>query len=213
MPQRICTLCADKINDFFEFREMCAATNVQTRKLLNLPDQVKVVPVKQQPAVESIFGIDGIDIKPEAEPARGKKAKKTATVTSVGAKAAPPAKNARAPKHAANESLACTAEDMDSGGLLTVLATARDARGKVAKAKGGKKEQAAALLAPKPLNQRERKREIQQKKDDRLVGCMLVDCLFLPRIRAHIHQVYCFAFAESVRRTRRQRQRRCRRKG
>lgn len=190
MPQRICTLCADKINDFFEFREMCAATNVQTRKLLNLPDQVKVVPVKQQPAVESIFGIDGIDVKAEAEPARGKKAKKTATATSVGAKAAAavPPKNARAPKNAPNESLACKAEDIDSGGLLTVLATTRDPRGKVVKAKGAKKEPAAALLAPKPLNQRERKREIQQKKDDRLVGCRLVLIVFFqPRIPAYIN--------------------------
>lgn len=38
MPQNICTLCADKINDFYEYREMCTATNIQTRKLLGLPE-------------------------------------------------------------------------------------------------------------------------------------------------------------------------------
>ncbi|XP_058449111.1 uncharacterized protein LOC131429076 [Malaya genurostris] len=37
MPQNICSLCVDKINDFFEYRLMCAATNLQTRTILNLP--------------------------------------------------------------------------------------------------------------------------------------------------------------------------------
>ncbi|KAG4075593.1 hypothetical protein HA402_003418 [Bradysia odoriphaga] len=41
MPQSICTLCADKINDFFEYREMCGATNIQTRKLLGIPLEPK----------------------------------------------------------------------------------------------------------------------------------------------------------------------------
>lgn len=40
MPQTICTLCADKINDFFEYREMCGATNIQTRKLLGIALEV-----------------------------------------------------------------------------------------------------------------------------------------------------------------------------
>lgn len=39
MPQTVCSLCADKINDFFEYREMCSATNIQTRRLLGLPDE------------------------------------------------------------------------------------------------------------------------------------------------------------------------------
>lgn len=38
MPQSVCCLCADKINDFFEYREMCTATNIQTRCLLGLPE-------------------------------------------------------------------------------------------------------------------------------------------------------------------------------
>lgn len=37
MPHTVCGLCVDKINDFFEFREMCSATNRQTRRLLGLP--------------------------------------------------------------------------------------------------------------------------------------------------------------------------------
>ncbi|XP_058178270.1 uncharacterized protein LOC131294243 [Anopheles ziemanni] len=37
MPQQICTLCIDKVNDFYEYRSMCAATNIQTRTILNLP--------------------------------------------------------------------------------------------------------------------------------------------------------------------------------
>lgn len=36
MPQSICLLCCDKINDFHNFREMCYATDKQTRKLLGL---------------------------------------------------------------------------------------------------------------------------------------------------------------------------------
>ncbi|XP_037946397.1 interaptin [Teleopsis dalmanni] len=36
MPQNVCRICLDKINDFYEFREMCYATNIQTRKLLGL---------------------------------------------------------------------------------------------------------------------------------------------------------------------------------
>uniref|UniRef100_A0A1B0D5M4 Uncharacterized protein n=1 Tax=Phlebotomus papatasi TaxID=29031 RepID=A0A1B0D5M4_PHLPP len=40
MPQKICSLCCDKINDFYEFREMCTATQVQTRDLLGLPREM-----------------------------------------------------------------------------------------------------------------------------------------------------------------------------
>uniref|UniRef100_A0A182YP27 ZAD domain-containing protein n=1 Tax=Anopheles stephensi TaxID=30069 RepID=A0A182YP27_ANOST len=37
MPQNICSLCVDKVNDFYEYRLMCASTNIQTRTFLNLP--------------------------------------------------------------------------------------------------------------------------------------------------------------------------------
>ncbi|XP_064549492.1 uncharacterized protein LOC135436040 [Drosophila montana] len=48
MPQTMCSLCVDKINDFYEFREMCFATNNQTRKLLGLKDvdSQKILDVK-----------------------------------------------------------------------------------------------------------------------------------------------------------------------
>ncbi|KAI8044746.1 FK506-binding protein 5 [Drosophila gunungcola] len=36
MPQTMCSQCVEKINDFYEFREMCYATNKQTRNLLGL---------------------------------------------------------------------------------------------------------------------------------------------------------------------------------
>jgi len=41
MPSMVCSLCADKINDFYEFREMCKTTNTQTRLLLGLPPEEK----------------------------------------------------------------------------------------------------------------------------------------------------------------------------
>lgn len=48
MPQTMCSLCVDKINDFYEFREMCYATNKQTRNLLGLkqadPQKVRIWP-------------------------------------------------------------------------------------------------------------------------------------------------------------------------
>lgn len=43
MPQNLCSLCADKINDFYEYREMCSATNIQTRRLLGLPENIPTV--------------------------------------------------------------------------------------------------------------------------------------------------------------------------
>ncbi|XP_037819607.1 nucleoprotein TPR [Lucilia sericata] len=51
MPQSMCYLCVDKINDFYEFREMCYSTNAQTRKLLGLKN-VKKPPVDIKPKVE-----------------------------------------------------------------------------------------------------------------------------------------------------------------
>jgi hypothetical protein len=41
MPPSLCSLCNDKINDFYEYRLMCNATDIQTRILLGLPPQMK----------------------------------------------------------------------------------------------------------------------------------------------------------------------------
>ncbi|XP_014092025.3 uncharacterized protein [Bactrocera oleae] len=68
MPQSVCGLCVDKINDFYEFRDMCYATDVQTRKLLGLKGgaQKKTVNADVKPS---------IDIKEEAGVKRGRKRK------------------------------------------------------------------------------------------------------------------------------------------
>ncbi|XP_041983348.1 nucleolar protein dao-5-like isoform X2 [Aricia agestis] len=39
MPPLICELCVDKVNDFYEFLEMCKQTNKKTRLRLGLPPQ------------------------------------------------------------------------------------------------------------------------------------------------------------------------------
>ncbi|CAG9120244.1 unnamed protein product [Plutella xylostella] len=44
MPPLICELCIDKINDFYEFLEMCRITNSKTRQKLGLPPQTLEVP-------------------------------------------------------------------------------------------------------------------------------------------------------------------------
>lgn len=73
MPHDVCPLCCDKINDFYEYREMCAATNIQTRILLGLPEISKNVKNKkrqktelvvQEDVEESILGVFGDEIKP-----------------------------------------------------------------------------------------------------------------------------------------------------
>ncbi|KFB50375.1 hypothetical protein ZHAS_00018649 [Anopheles sinensis] len=47
MPQEICLQCIDKVNDFFEYRAVCAATDSQTRAILNVaPDEPESVMVK-----------------------------------------------------------------------------------------------------------------------------------------------------------------------
>lgn len=37
MPQNICLMCSDKINDFYEFRAMAYNTESQTRQIIGLP--------------------------------------------------------------------------------------------------------------------------------------------------------------------------------
>ncbi|XP_022215895.2 fibrous sheath CABYR-binding protein [Drosophila obscura] len=53
MPQTMCSLCVDKINDFYEFREMCYATNKQTRNLLGLKQLEPLKLVGSQPMVKA----------------------------------------------------------------------------------------------------------------------------------------------------------------
>lgn len=103
MPHNVCPLCCDKINDFYEYRAMCAATNIQTRKLLGLPEISKQVKSQKRRKVEdvstvegaeeSILGVFGDEAKIESVPvaiktpktkkngAKGNRKKAEATVT------------------------------------------------------------------------------------------------------------------------------------
>lgn len=168
MPQRICALCVDKINDFYEFREMCQATNVQTRKLLNLPDPAKVKPPKkvtiktdEDEDVESIFGIVGAEVKPKDELLQkpAKKSKKSATATATTAT------NDNRFKGMTKREIEITLE-------LERIKKEEENEKKTteSRTKNGKKKRVTAkssetlLLAPKQPNQRERKRDIEQKR-------------------------------------------------
>ncbi|XP_055903298.1 uncharacterized protein LOC129939347 [Eupeodes corollae] len=79
MPQFMCTLCVDKINDFFEFREMCYATDGQTRKLLGIKAEPKI----KAPAIVPCSSVDlkCEDIKeplPEVTPLRAGRKRRNA---------------------------------------------------------------------------------------------------------------------------------------
>ncbi|XP_045783282.1 eukaryotic translation initiation factor 5B-like isoform X2 [Maniola jurtina] len=55
MPPLICELCVDKVNDFYEFLEMCRQTNKQTRLRLGLPPQT--LPRGAPDAGDCILGV------------------------------------------------------------------------------------------------------------------------------------------------------------
>lgn len=172
MPQRICALCVDKIIDFYEFREMCQATNIQTRKLLNIPNpkQPKKVTIQtnddDDDNVESIFGIVDADIKPKIEPTqkptkKSKKATATSTVTSANE----------------NRFRGMTKREIEITLELERIKKEEEEEQKLQKpeqnrTKNGKKKKGSQksdglLLAPKEPNQRERKREIEQKRNEK----------------------------------------------
>ncbi|XP_063899362.1 protein PFC0760c isoform X1 [Helicoverpa armigera] len=77
MPPLICELCVDKVNDFYEFLEMCRQTNKRTRLRLGLPPQS--MPRGAPDAGECILGLtepvyinDDSDGEPIAKHKRGK---------------------------------------------------------------------------------------------------------------------------------------------
>lgn len=166
MPQRICALCVDKINDFYEFREMCQATNVQTRKLLNIPEPKapkKVAFKKEDDDVESILGIVDTDVKPKAVPTPKpvKKSKKTPAPSTVTA-----ANDSRF-RGMSKREIEITLElerIKKEEEEEKQLAEARTKNGKKKKTAAAKPTTDSMLLAPKEPNQRERKREIEQKR-------------------------------------------------
>lgn len=179
MPQRICTLCVDKINDFYEFREMCQATNIQTRKLLNLPDITKVkapkkVTIKTDEAdvVESIFGIVGNDNKPKPEPVQksAKKSKKATASSTATTSTASENRFRGMTKREIEITLELERikkeEEEEEQKARVVENTPSNQRVRNGKKKKANEKIASdtALLAPKELNSRERRREIEQKR-------------------------------------------------
>ncbi|EAL41696.2 AGAP005269-PA [Anopheles gambiae str. PEST] len=67
MPQNVCTLCVDKVNDFYEYRLMCASTNLQTRSILNLPvvnPSISLVKSEVRATPELPPDEDTVDTKP-----------------------------------------------------------------------------------------------------------------------------------------------------
>lgn len=155
---------------------MCAATNEQTRKLLRLPDKPKINAFKSPPIeeededdnVESIFGVmggDEPDVKFDTKLALPKKTKKgvaTATTTKKGARSTgrPPGsgkvkKEMIGDGSDAEYSIIISDEETD-------WVPNNNKRNR--KRKGGESNNQTLLLAPKELNDRERQREMEQKK-------------------------------------------------
>lgn len=182
MPQQICALCIDKINDFYEFREMCQATNVQTRKLLNLPDITKIKPPKkvtiktdEENTVECILGISDTDTKTKIEPVSkaGKKSKKAIASTSSTATTSNENRFRGMTKREIEitlelERIKKEEEDEMVAKVAEIITPNTTTAGRT---KNGKKKKSNAktaldtpLLAPKAPNQRERKREMEQKR-------------------------------------------------
>lgn len=173
MPQRICALCVDKINDFYEFREMCQATNIQTRKLLSLPDPAKAKPTKkvtiktdEDDDVESIFGIVGTDVKSKAEPeVKQKSVQKSIKKSKKGATSTASITSENRFKGMTKREIEITLE------LERIKKEDEQEKNfNEIRTKNGKKKKRTTnpsdtlLLAPKQPNQRERKRDIEQKK-------------------------------------------------
>lgn len=165
----ICSMCVDKINDFHEYRQMCVATNVQTRKLLNLPpEQPKKAPKKvtiktDTNSAESIFGIVGEDSAMKTEPAnkttkKTKKSSATVTIDESSIRSLTQQEIEMALK------LEETKEEADDDDW-----SANRPKSKQVKKPSAKSKATSLLLAPKELNQRERKREIEQKKMEKYV--------------------------------------------
>lgn len=163
MQKGICTMCVDKINDFHEYRQMCMATNVQTRKLLNLPPEQPKKPSKKltiktdSKNAESIFGIVGEESAIKAEPASksAKKTKKSSATVTIDESSIRSLTQQDIEKALKIEETKRKVDDVD-------WSTTRPNKSKRLKKPSAKAS--SLLLAPKQLNQRERRREIEQKK-------------------------------------------------
>lgn len=171
MPQRICMLCVDKINDFHEYRQMCIATNAQTRNLLNLPpEQPKKIAAKKIGSkcgkdAESIFGIVGEEFEVKIEP-NNKTTKKT--------------KKSIATFDECQLDRGLTQDEIEMALKRELEEQGENSnRSRSKKTKKGTAKVSGLLLAPKELNSRERKREIDQKKIDKYDLCVEFDLNFI----------------------------------
>ncbi|XP_058121418.1 uncharacterized protein LOC131263266 [Anopheles coustani] len=56
MPKEICLQCIDKLNDFYEYRAVCAATNIQMRAILNsAPEDAARILMKNEPTEVTVL--------------------------------------------------------------------------------------------------------------------------------------------------------------
>ncbi|XP_053663873.1 uncharacterized protein LOC128713035 [Anopheles marshallii] len=71
MPQLICSLCVDKMNDFYEYRVMCETTDLEIRKILHLPmaQPAALLMPKAEPEITAIITLDDedVDVKPSVK--------------------------------------------------------------------------------------------------------------------------------------------------
>lgn len=162
---------------------MCAVTNEQTRKLLRLPEPQKPNPTIKRiipsPAdtvyddgdegVESIFGVLGgeePEVKPDTKSALTKKAKKGSATATTSKKAARVAARAMT-KGKIKKEITVFSDDGSNAAYSIIISD--DDLDSAAKKRGQKRKvkdsnNLTMLLAPKELNQRERQREMEQKK-------------------------------------------------
>lgn len=161
MPQTMCQLCHDKVNDFYEYRQMCVATNEQTRKFLQLPEiRKKKSPTNVFDSAESILGDEDVDTKIGVKSTATKKGKKgiaQATTSKKAARAGGKIKREIIANGSDGVSYSISLSDDDDNGGEDWAPNQR---------KRKKKGNASLLLAPKELNQRERQREFEQKKNE-----------------------------------------------
>ncbi|KAL5282543.1 hypothetical protein ACFFRR_005575 [Megaselia abdita] len=80
MPQSCCSLCSDKIDDFWEFREMCYATNAQTRKLLGLRELKNKPKPELKPEIKVPIKEDTPPPPPSPEPHSAMSTRKRKTI-------------------------------------------------------------------------------------------------------------------------------------
>ncbi|XP_052899033.1 uncharacterized protein LOC128305564 [Anopheles moucheti] len=74
MPQLICSLCVDKMNDFYEYRMMCETTDLEIRKILHLPMVQPATSLpKAEPVDSAVITLDDEDVDEKPKVKRGPK--------------------------------------------------------------------------------------------------------------------------------------------